>query len=505
MFSPFKKTGQITDQNTMLRTLRIKFIVINMALAVIVLFSSFSLVCYINYMTRLDTVFSELEVVLRDAEITYIPRIESTERLVINVGDNPTAAVRATDTTTSPSATSTSTTPKSTTSTTSKSTTTTPTNSATSMSSATSSASHASELNQVKLVAVYNVNPDGMYSTLYDYTSVSIPEAVILNANETVINSPQDEGYLEQYSLFYSKAPSRSIQGNCLIAYADGSSMKDWQSLVFILVVVGLSALIVFFVINIKFSKWAVKPIAISIKQQQQFTADASHELKTPLTVILANMAILKSQKDDSVESQMQWIDSTQLEAERMQLLVNDMLALSRPDSQKQQVICEDIDYSDLVEGEVLQFESVAFERGVELESSIEAGLYVSGNTERLCRMVGTLVDNACKYADVQETSDEKPRVDVTLVEKTVNSIRANTAELIVHNNGSAIPEEDLPFIFNRFYRADKARTSSKGGYGLGLAIGQEIAKEHNGNITVSSSPEEGTTFTVTLPLIDRS
>lgn len=509
MFSQRKKVGQTADQNTMLHTLRMKFIAINMTLAVIVLFTSFGLVCYINYMTRLDTVYSELEVVLRDADTTRIPRIESTERLVKNV--YPSTNDSSTNIgTTRASYNSSGSTTSTTTSTSTSSTTSTSTSSSTHYPSTnglsdTYEQNQESEPNSVKLVAVYNVSPNGMYSTLNDYTSVSIPEAVILKANEAVLESPDREGYLDRYSLFFSKTPSGSIPGNYLVAYADGSSMKDWQDLVFVLVIVGLVALAVFFVINIKFSQWALKPIRTSMKQQQQFTADASHELKTPLTVILANMAILKAQKEESVDSQMQWIESTELEAERMQLLVNDMLALSRPENQKQAVVREDIDYSDLVEGAVLQFESVAFENGIELRSNIEEGLHVTGSIERLRRMVGTLLDNACKYASPDDNEDGVafPEVDVTLLKSPTSAILGNSAELIVHNTGPAIPEEDLPFIFNRFYRTDKVRTSSKGGYGLGLAIGQEIAKEHNGIITVTSSSEEGTTFTVSLPVTD--
>ena len=144
----------------------------------------------------------------------------------------------------------------------------------------------------------------------------------------------------------------------------------------------------------------------------------------------------------------------------------------------------------------MLQFESVAFELGVEIDDDIDEGVYVEGDAERLGRMVATLIDNACKYAG------DGMSVDVTLRKTLPNGMREK-AELKVHNDGPAIPEEDLPHVFDRFYRADKARTSSKGGYGLGLAIGQEIAHEHDGTIEVESSEADGTTFTVTLPLAD--
>lgn len=102
-----------------------------------------------------------------------------------------------------------------------------------------------------------------------------------------------------------------------------------------------------------------------------------------------------------------------------------------------------------------------------------------------------------------EDAACESPCVTITLTRKGASGMRSDEAVLTVRNDGPSIPAEDIPYIFNRFYRADKARTSSKGGYGLGLAIGQEIAHEHDGNIAVESSPRRGTTFTVTLPLVD--
>lgn len=347
------------------------------------------------------------------------------------------------------------------------------------------------------LTAVFQVERNGIYTTVPAYTSATIPDSILLRADETVLDSPDVRGYLPEFDLMYEKL---STDDGWLVAYANASSTHAWQPLAVLLAIVGLIALIAFFLINILFSQWATRPVALSIRQQQQFTADASHELKTPLTVILANLSILRSHADSTVAEQMQWVESSEREAQRMQLLVNDMLSLARPKTEEAKAaapLVDPVDLTDLVEGEVLQFESVAFERGILLESRIAPGVHVGGDAEKLGRMVSTLIDNACKYVE------DNGLVDVTLDVETSNAVADPKARLCVHNTGDAIPSEDLEHLFDRFFRADKARTGGKGGYGLGLAIGQQIANEHNGQITVASSAEAGTTFTVTLPLYD--
>ncbi len=208
-----------------------------------------------------------------------------------------------------------------------------------------------------------------------------------------------------------------------------------------------------------------------------------------PLTVILANTSILRAHPERSVTSQSQWIESTQSEAERMQELVRDMLDLARPEHAETVRERARVDLTDLVEGGLLQFESVAFERNVSLASDIDRDVSVTGDAARLRRLVTTLLDNACKYVE------KGGRIAVTLRQT------ARRIELHVHNTGTVIAEEDLPHVFDRFYRADKARTRSEGSYGLGLAIAREIAEEHGGSIAAASDETNGTTFTVALPL----
>lgn len=346
---------------------------------------------------------------------------------------------------------------------------------------------------QVIPMALFSVSVDGAMTALGRYNTASISQDVLEQAGQQLAGADEGFGSLSDLGLFYVK---RQAGGVMYLAFADMGSASGWRSLAATLAVVEVAALAVFFVISLFFSRWALRPVARAWTQQRRFVADASHDLKTPLTVILANTSIALEHPERSVASQSQWLESTQHEAEAMQSLVGDLLALAKMDEEEAAAqsgaarpAFEEVDLSDVIEGEVLQFESVAFERGVKLESQVEPGIELRGNEQRLRRLAGTLIDNACKYVD------DGGAVNVSL------SRAGKQAKLEVRNTGAPISPEDLPHVFDRFYRADKARTGGAGGHGLGLAIARAIAEEHGGTLTVSSTQAEGTAFTATLPL----
>ena len=250
--------------------------------------------------------------------------------------------------------------------------------------------------------------------------------------------------------------------------------------------IVSLS-LLAFFFISLFLARWALRPVEKSWAQQRQFVADASHELKTPLTVILANNNILLAHKHDTVESQKKWIVSTQDEAEHMRKLVDELLFLAKSDAAETHRMFTSVDLSELVWAVLLQFEPVAYEKQITLDSQVEPDIVVQGDPTMLKQLIHILLDNACKYAP--------PQGDVSLGLKR----RQNDALLWVRNTGSAISQDDIPHIFERFYRSDKAR-SNAGGFGLGLAIAKSISQTHRGQI-FASSEKNAVTFTVKIPL----
>ncbi len=349
-------------------------------------------------------------------------------------------------------------------------------------------------------MAVYRVDPAGTVAAVGRLTTASVAPELLPDVPDAVLTGEESQGYLPDPGLFYAKR--RTVDGT-LVAFADQGAASSWQSLALTLAGVGAGALLAFLAVSILFARWALRPIERAWSQQQRFVADASHELKTPLTVILANLAIVRGRPGETVASQEQWLAGTETEARRMQGLVGDLLDLARmPDPAALRAGFAPVDLTDLVEGEALQFDSVALDRGVAIECDLAPALRVEGDAARLERLVGVLVDNACKYAEEGST------VEVRL------AAEGREAVLAVANRGPLIAPEDLAHVFDRFFRVDAARTRADapddgqpaaGGWGLGLAIAREIARDHGGAIAAASIPEPGTetartTFTVRLP-----
>lgn len=350
--------------------------------------------------------------------------------------------------------------------------------------------------------AVYNIS-SGNISLIPAGSSATISSDYIQQAITDALTAQDTSGYLADYDLYFQRTLVNSTH---LIAFADATLANSWKSLALTLAQVEAIVLACLFIINLLFSKWAVRPVEQAWNQQKRFISDASHELKTPLTVILANTAILHARGTSTINDQAQWVDGISAEAKRMQHLVGEMLDLARLDQADVKSLASPqnaegvtgnfttVDLSDLLEGETLQFESVAFEHNVQIESIIAPNVTVQGNKKQLEQAVSCLLDNACKYASTKST------ITVTLKQSS------NTAQITVHNFGNEISVEDLPHVFDRFFRSDSARTHSdasvsSSSYGLGLAIAQEIAHQHHGQITAQSGAGTGTTFTITLPL----
>ena len=321
--------------------------------------------------------------------------------------------------------------------------------------------------------------------TMDNYVEISTD--TLTAAVSAALNGEEDTGRIPSLGLRYL----RMFTGVSIrLAFADTSWQRGQvrhQAAASLLIMA--AALAVFFLISLFLSRWALRPVERSWKQQRQFVADASHELKTPLTVLLADADILLAHPDDTIASQRKWVEYMQDEAGRMRELVEDMLFLARSDSSSdREQIRQSVALSDLCSNCLLSFEPVAFERGAQLTDAVEPDVTVPGDESQLRRLIAILLDNACKYCGEQGT--------VTLTLRREGS----RAVLSVRNTGDPIPPEALPHLFERFYRADSARARGTGGYGLGLAIAAAIAESHKGKISAASTAAEGTTFTVTLP-----
>ena len=234
---------------------------------------------------------------------------------------------------------------------------------------------------------------------------------------------------------------------------------------------------------------FALKPIKVAMGKQQEFVADASHELRTPLSLIRANAEILKREADRQAGTNTESLQDIISETDRLASLVSRMLTLARADSGKTVMDAAPVDMGGLAQDTVREMRLLAADKGITIEAPARGPVVVEGDELRLRELLTILLDNAMKY------SDDGARVDVSV------GLDRGKAVLRVSDNGRGIPKEALPRIFDRFYRADRARSREMGGTGLGLAIAKWIVDTHKGHIRVESEHGRGTTVTVELPL----
>lgn len=236
---------------------------------------------------------------------------------------------------------------------------------------------------------------------------------------------------------------------------------------------IGALAFLGFWGLSMVLSRWMVRPVAQAWEKQRQFVADASHELKTPLTVALSNVDMaLSAGESDTGSRNRRRLDITKIELLRMKGLVEKLLLLARADAQEGRAAkpIGEADLTYLLACSLLSFEPLFFEAGRQLQSSVAPGCRTAGDPARLSELFGILLDNACKY------SLPGSRVDVRLESKSGGTL------LTVENDCAPIPADSLPHLFDRFYRLDASR-GDVSGYGLGLSIAKEIAAQHGGKI----------------------
>ncbi|MBE6695880.1 MAG: HAMP domain-containing histidine kinase [Ruminococcaceae bacterium] len=288
----------------------------------------------------------------------------------------------------------------------------------------------------------------------------SITDEIAVEYAKKAIDSKKERGWLDnyRYKMF------ETAQGTGVV-FIDGSVRRSSlvQSMTIAgFVLLGCAALVLILIALL--SKRAVKPIAESYEKQKQFITDANHELKTPLTLILANLDIAEAELGKN-----EWLDDIRSEGHRMTELVNQLVALSRMDEEGHKLNIVELAFGRLVSDALAEFEPLARERGKVLSSDIDKNIVCMGDEALLFRLVGILMDNAVKYCD------NGGEIKVTLS-------RGRRVSLTVENTYSAVGEIELSRLFDRFYRADKARKFT-GGYGVGLSMAKSIAEKHKAEL----------------------
>ena len=305
----------------------------------------------------------------------------------------------------------------------------------------------------------------------------SFDKKIINKANKIISNNYHSN--IKINSLYFSDTSYNFKKGEYLIL-VDTSNIKNrLLSLFFIsIVILGLSELLVYYVSK-KITNWITIPVQETFSKQKDFIADASHELKTPLAVMMASIDCIKVNKNNE-----KYINNIKTESDRMNNLITKLLNLSKSESDVNKESYSISNLSKIVEKRALVFESLAFENNVGIDTLIEKDLILKCSKSEIDEVVSILIDNAIKH------SYENSIIKVKLYKEKNNIV------LDVINNGNDIPPDECDKIFERFYRSDKSRNRDSNRYGLGLAIAKNIVNNHDGEIKVFSK-NNYTTFRV--------
>ena len=338
------------------------------------------------------------------------------------------------------------------------------------------------KIEDYKLKPEFNI--DGLYRVI-------IQNSVIINGSENLTNNEIDEyvlkilkrnnekGIIDNY--IYSV---NNINKNTTVIsmIKDENTVSHIRITIIFSIIMSVISLGIIYIIAKKLSKTIVKPVEETFEKQKQFISDASHELKTPLAVIEANSDVLEDKVGEN-----KWIDYIQNETESMNKLINELLLLAKIENVGNIKEYKELNLSKEIEIILSMFESVAYEKGVTIESNINEKIFLNGNKEDVEHIVSTLTDNAIKHT--------KPENEIVV------NLKKEKNEIIfeVKNIGNPIPEKEREKIFERFYRIDKSRNRKEKRYGLGLAIAKTTVEKYKGKIEVDYK-DGFTIFKVIIP-----
>lgn len=336
----------------------------------------------------------------------------------------------------------------------------------------------------------HNVSPETPYETRFftvyvdrsgralaaDTGSIAaINTAVATEMAEKAYASGRSDGFIQDYKYSVSKNGDKAM-----IVFLDcGRDLRTFRSFLVTSLMVAAAGLVGVFVLVYVLSKFAIKPLAESYEKQKRFITDASHEIKTPLTIIGANTEIIEMQSGES-----EWTQSTRNQIRRLTELTVQLVSLARMDEENAKLPMVDFSLSDAVQEEAEPFVPLAQTSGKTLMLEIEDGISCFGDESALRKVVSILLENAIRY------SDAEGKISLKL------SRQGKKNRLWVSNTVNGIEPGSHDIMFERFYRADSSRNSKAGGYGIGLSIAQSIIEQHKGKLTAHSKDTRSIEFT---------
>lgn len=299
----------------------------------------------------------------------------------------------------------------------------------------------------------------------------------------SLYNNGKTKGFIDQYK--YLSVPTTNTNGDNMVLYVFINCSKELMTIrTYALASIGISiiGLLVVFVLVCFFSKTVTKPMAESYEKQKRFITDASHEIKTPLTIIDANTEVL-----EMMEGENEWTVSIRKQIARLTALTEKLVFLSRMDEDSTRLEMQEFNISDAILDTAMPFETVAESKGKTLDISVAPDINYTGSETNIRQMVSLLLDNAIKY------SSENGSIRLNF------STNGKLKILSVWNTVDEIETGKLDYLFERFYRIDKSRNSKTGGFGIGLSVVQAIVQAHNGKVSAKSEDGKSIEFTISL------
>ena len=309
--------------------------------------------------------------------------------------------------------------------------------------------------------------------------AVSTEDAI--QFSEKAFQKNQTDGFISSYRYHISEE-----NDTVRITFLDcGRTLDAYNDFLFASILMALAGLALFIFVIAFFSEKILAPIAESYEKQKRFITDAGHEIKTPLTIINADLDVLSMDIEDN-----EWVDDIKRQTERLSTLTKNLVYLSKMEEDEHALNKIDFCFSDAVSESAESFHALALTQNKTLNCAIEPMLTLCGDENAIRQLVSILLENALKYSPANSTIDLK-------VQK-----RAKQIELSVHNVSEvSVPKEDLSQIFERFYRLDASRSSLTGGHGIGLSIAKAVALAHHGKIKASTTDGHSLEITVNLPI----
>lgn len=303
---------------------------------------------------------------------------------------------------------------------------------------------------------------------IINHTTKNISDDEIKEIANEILNDKNRENSKIGNLYFTKYSYSFNMNKTALIIMDNSSTKSELIDLLKISILVFIILEIVIVITSNKLTEWIIRPVQETFNKQKQFIADASHELKTPLSVIIASAEALEKEPEEK-----KWLENIKDESVRMNNLVGNLLEMARSENQiKEKYKKEDL--SKIVQKSVLTFESIIFEKNIKLNYNIDENIQFLCNQEQIKQLVGILMDNAVKHS-----TKDNGEINVKLKKEKKNIV------LTISNKGKEIKKEDRERIFERFYRVDESRNRNENRYGLGLAIAKNIVNNHEGKIMV--------------------